>query len=82
MSQSLEINMLYFEISDDVNKNYMAKSIVFLLIFFSSFSFAQQEDILKDIDTIQTKGLGLSPSVFNALQIAMGQSTKLPAKNE
>jgi hypothetical protein len=50
-------------------------------MFASVFSFAQ-EDLLKDIDTIQTKNTEISQPAFKALQIVTGQSTKLPAKNE
>ena len=50
-------------------------------IFASGFAFAQ-EDLLKDIDTIQTKNTENSPPAFKALQIVTGQSTKLTAKNE
>ncbi len=50
-------------------------------MFVSVFSFAQ-EDLLKDIDTIQTKNTDTSQPAFKALQIVTGQSTKLPAKNE
>ncbi len=50
-------------------------------MFASVFSFAQ-EDLLKDIDTVQTKNTDVSQPAFKALQIVTGQSTKLPAKNE
>lgn len=50
-------------------------------IFISGFAFAQ-EDLLKDIDTIQTKTPDTQQPAFKALQIVTGQSTKLPAKNE
>lgn len=50
-------------------------------IFISGFAFAQ-EDLLKDIDTIQTKTPDNQQPAFKALQIVTGQSTKLPAKNE
>jgi hypothetical protein len=50
-------------------------------MFSSGLVFAQ-EDLLKDIDTIQTKNTETSPPAFKALQIVTGQSTKLSAKNE
>lgn len=50
-------------------------------IFITGFAFAQ-EDLLKDIDTIQTKTPDTQQPAFKALQIVTGQSTKLPAKNE
>lgn len=50
-------------------------------MFASGFAFSQ-EDLLKDIDTIQTKNTENSPPAFKALQIVTGQSTKLSAKNE
>lgn len=59
----------------------MTKTLLFLSIFASGFAFAQ-EDLLKDIDTIQTKNTENSPPAFKALQIVTGQSTKLSAKNE
>ena len=59
----------------------MTKTLLFLSIFASGFAFAQ-EDLLKDIDTIQTKTTDTSQPAFKALQIVTGQSTKLPAKKE
>lgn len=59
----------------------MTKTLLFLSMLISVFSFAQ-EDLLKDIDTVQTKSTDLSQPAFKALQIVTGQSTKLPAKNE
>jgi len=59
----------------------MTKTFLFLSIFASGFAFAQ-EDLLKDIDTIQTKNTEISPPAFKALQIVTGQSTKLTAKKE
>ncbi|WP_343662529.1 DUF5777 family beta-barrel protein [Chryseobacterium mucoviscidosis] len=59
----------------------MTKTFLFLSMFASVFSFAQ-EDLLKDIDTVQTKNTDVSQPAFKALQIVTGQSTKLPAKNE
>lgn len=50
-------------------------------MFISVLAFAQ-EDLLKDIDTIQTKNTDSSQPAFKALQIVTGQSTKLPAKKE
>ncbi|MFL9835042.1 DUF5777 family beta-barrel protein [Chryseobacterium terrae] len=59
----------------------MTKTLLFLSMLASGFAFAQ-EDLLKDIDTIQTKNTENSPPAFKALQIVTGQSTKLSAKNE
>jgi hypothetical protein len=58
----------------------MTKTLLFLSIFVSGLAFAQ-EDLLKDIDTIQTSTETSQPA-FKALQIVTGQSTKLTAKNE
>lgn len=61
----------------------MTKTLLFLSIFTSGFAFSQEdEDLLKDIDTIQTTNTEISPPAFKALQIVTGQSTKLTAKNE
>ncbi|MDQ0592750.1 hypothetical protein QFZ37_001119 [Chryseobacterium ginsenosidimutans] len=59
----------------------MTKTLLFLSVFASGLAFAQ-EDLLKDIDTIQTKNTEISQPAFKALQIVTGQSTKLSAKNE
>jgi hypothetical protein len=56
----------------------MTKTLLFLSVFSSVFAFAQ-EDLLKDIDTIQTNS-EISQPAFKALQIVTGQSTKLAAK--
>jgi hypothetical protein len=58
----------------------MTKTLLFLSVFSSVFAFAQ-EDLLKDIDTIQTN-TEISQPAFKALQIVTGQSTKLAAKKE
>ncbi len=58
----------------------MTKALLFLSVFSSVFAFAQ-EDLLKDIDTIQTNS-EISQPAFKALQIVTGQSTKLAAKKE
>lgn len=58
----------------------MTKAFLFLLVFSSVFTFAQ-EDLLKDIDTIKTN-TDTSQPAFKALQIVTGQSTKLAAKRE
>jgi hypothetical protein len=58
----------------------MTKAFLFLSVFSSVFTFAQ-EDLLKDIDTIQTNSDTSQPA-FKALQIVTGQSTKLAAKKE
>lgn len=59
----------------------MTKTFLFLSILASGFAYAQ-EDLLKDIDTLQTNNTEISPPAFKALQIVTGQSTKLSAKNE
>ncbi|WP_294287814.1 DUF5777 family beta-barrel protein [uncultured Chryseobacterium sp.] len=59
----------------------MTKTLLFLSMFITGFAFAQ-DDLLKDIDTIQTKTPDTEQPAFKALQIVTGQSTKLPAKNE
>lgn len=59
----------------------MTKTLLFLSVFIAGFASAQ-EDLLKDIDTIQTKTPDMEQPAFKALQIVTGQSTKLPAKNE
>lgn len=58
----------------------MTKTLFFLSMLASSLTFAQ-EDLLKDIDTIQTN-TEISQPAFKALQVVTGQSTKLAAKNE
>ncbi|MGH1519783.1 DUF5777 family beta-barrel protein [Chryseobacterium sp. JK1] len=58
----------------------MTKTLLFLSIFSSGLTFAQ-EDLLKDIDTVKTT-TEISQPAFKALQIATGQSTKLAAKKE
>lgn len=59
----------------------MTKTLLFLSVLISGLAFAQ-EDLLKDIDTIQTKNTDTSQPAFKALQIVTAQSTKLPAKKE
>ncbi len=56
----------------------MTRAFLFLSVFLSGFTFAQ-EDLLKDIDTISTT-TDTSQPAFKALQIVTGQSTKLAAK--
>ncbi len=58
----------------------MTKTILFLSVFISGLMFSQ-EDLLKDIDTVQATADTSQPA-FKALQIVTGQSTKLSAKNE
>ncbi|SDJ55008.1 DUF5777 family beta-barrel protein [Chryseobacterium jejuense] len=58
----------------------MTKALLFLSVLSSVFAFAQ-EDLLKDIDTVQTS-TDTSQPAFKALQIVTGQSTKLAAKKE
>lgn len=58
----------------------MTRAFLFLSVFLSGFTFAQ-EDLLKDIDTISTT-TDTSQPAFKALQIVTGQSTKLAAKKE
>lgn len=48
----------------------MTKAFLFLSVFSSVFTFAQ-EDLLKDIDTIQTNSDTSQPA-FKALQIVTG----------
>ncbi|WP_073291463.1 DUF5777 family beta-barrel protein [Chryseobacterium polytrichastri] len=60
----------------------MKKKYFYTILFFSSWSFGQ-EDLLKEIDTVQSKkSVEISPPAFKALQIVTGQSTKLVSKNE
>lgn len=58
----------------------MTKTLLFLSMFSSGLVFAQ-EDLLKDIDTVQSNTETSQPA-FKALQIVTGQSTKLTAKKE
>lgn len=58
----------------------MKKNFLFLLFFAFNFLFSQEEDLLKDIDTLKT--VESFPPAFKALQIVTGQSTKLSAKHE
>ncbi|CAD7809534.1 hypothetical protein CHRY9390_02025 [Chryseobacterium aquaeductus] len=57
----------------------MTKTLLLLSVFSSILAYSQ-EDLLKDIDTIQTTQN--NPPAFKALQIVTGQSTKLTAKND
>ncbi|MCY0968864.1 DUF5777 family beta-barrel protein [Chryseobacterium wangxinyae] len=57
----------------------MTKTLLFLSVLISGPAFAQ-DDLLKDIDTLQTTEN--NPPAFKALQIVTGQSTKLTAKKE
>ncbi|KQT16496.1 hypothetical protein ASG31_13375 [Chryseobacterium sp. Leaf404] len=59
----------------------MTKTFLLLSLFTSGLAFSQ-DDLLKDIDTIQTDNTEISPPAFKALQIVTGQSTKLAAKKE
>lgn len=59
----------------------MTKILLFLSVFASGLAFAQ-DDLLKDIDTVQTENTETSQPAFKALQIVTGQSTKLTAKKE
>ncbi|KQM36527.1 DUF5777 family beta-barrel protein [Chryseobacterium sp. Leaf201] len=59
----------------------MTKILLFLSVFASGLAFAQ-DDLLKDIDTVQTENTEISQPAFKALQIVTGQSTKLTAKKE
>lgn len=59
----------------------MAKKTFLLLLILLSITTFAQEDLLKDLDTIQAKTENLQPA-FKALQIVTGQSTKLSSKNE
>lgn len=63
------------------NVVYMLRIYIFLSCFFiTGFTYAQ-DDLLKDIDTLQTDSEVPQPA-FKALQIVTAQSTKLTAKNE
>ncbi len=59
----------------------MTKTLLFLSVFTSGLAFAQ-DDLLKDIDTVQTDNAEISQPAFKALQIVTGQSTKLTSKKE
>lgn len=58
----------------------LKKTMVSSCICIASFLAAQQDDLLKEIDTVKTEEV-YQPS-FKALQVVTGQSTKLPAKKE
>lgn len=58
----------------------MAKTLLLLFLLFIT-SLSAQEDLLKEIDTLQTNSENSQPA-FKALQIVTGQSTKLAAKKD
>lgn len=59
----------------------MIKRVTMLLLLSSSALFAQEDDLLKQIDTLSTSSDFLPPA-FKGLQIVTGQSTKLAAKGD
>lgn len=60
-----------------MNKN---TSLLLIIILFSSFTYAQEEDLLEEIET--TTEAGFIPPAFKGLQIVTGQSTKLASKGD
>ncbi|WP_333660392.1 DUF5777 family beta-barrel protein [Chishuiella changwenlii] len=59
-----------------MNKN----TTLFLMLLFSPFIYAQEEDLLEEIET--TTETGFIPPAFKGLQIVTGQSTKLASKGD
>lgn len=59
----------------------MIKRVTMLLLLSSSALFAQEDDLLKQIDTITTTS-DFVPPAFKGLQIVTAQSTKLAAKGD
>ncbi|MEG0851602.1 MAG: DUF5777 family beta-barrel protein [Flavobacterium sp.] len=59
----------------------MIKRVTLLLLLSSSAIFAQEDDLLKQIDTLSTSS-DFAPPAFKGLQIVTGQSTKLAAKGD
>ncbi|MEG1229986.1 MAG: DUF5777 family beta-barrel protein [Flavobacterium sp.] len=59
----------------------MIKRVTLLLLLSSSAIFAQEDDLLKQIDTLSTSS-NFAPPAFKGLQIVTGQSTKLAAKGD
>lgn len=61
----------------------MNKLFVLALCFFGMFySYAQEDDLLKEIDTTWTVNDNAVSATFKGLQIVTLQSTKIPAKKE
>lgn len=61
----------------------MNKLFVLALCFFGMFhSYAQEDDLLKEIDTTWTVNDNAVTATFKGLQIVTLQSTKIPAKKE
>ncbi|KAA5531964.1 DUF5777 family beta-barrel protein [Paenimyroides baculatum] len=59
----------------------MIKRVTMLLLLSSSALFAQEDDLLKQIDTLSTNS-DFVPPAFKGLQIVTAQSTKLAAKGD
>ena len=59
----------------------MIKRVTMLLLLSSSALFAQEDDLLKQIDTLSTD-YDFVPPAFKGLQIVTAQSTKLAAKGD
>lgn len=59
----------------------MIKRLTTLLLLTSSALFAQEDDLLKQIDTLSTAS-DFVPPAFKGLQIVTGQSTKLASKGD
>ena len=59
----------------------MIKRVTMLLLLSSSAIFAQEDDLLKQIDTLSVSS-DFTPPAFKGLQVVTGQSTKLAAKGD
>lgn len=59
----------------------MIKKITLLFLLFSVNAFAQDDDLLKEIDTLSITE-EFAPPAFKALQVVTAQSTKLAAKGD
>lgn len=59
----------------------MIKRVTMFLLLSSSAIFAQEDDLLKQIDTLSVSS-DFTPPAFKGLQVVTGQSTKLAAKGD
>ena len=73
----LKLNIVILQVE---NIKFMDGKFILFLCLFIGFFGSSQEDLLKEIDTINAEEL-YQPS-FKALQVVTSQSTKIPSKKE
>ena len=56
--------------------------VLSLIVFFANFSFAQEDDLLKELDDLSQDVTTFEPPAFKALQIGNLQSTKIVDKGD